>query len=379
MSASSDDEDSHSFDSCPLRTSSSLFIVHQRDQTIVTATDEIFDILGHSPADVIGKNIGQLLETLHDDTFPRRCVARDTRGTRIKFQACIHRDPLQTTTGALDYWLVRPLDPPGQKKISRHNRFTLPTDATTVLMLSPYGIVDRVYHVMHQELQPASPATRQLIGMPIMAFIHSEDLQILCGQLNMTYRRIQPTFDVRWLANGSSKEDEYQWITVTGMPQSKFKKSAQITCVIEPITVQEDRRLIEAIYDTLRSLYDDLTQKAASGKAYVLEFLGHILMSIVPITSSNDEKRALSNQPTFIAVQKTDTIEMVPLVYKLQCSYRAVLDTYYYSVVKEWLSVSKAIGSITQMLPAAEVLRPAVENYIEWAATAIRPASKRFF
>ena len=88
VSTSDEDEDPHSFDSCPLRTSSSLFIVKQQDQTIVTATDEIFNILGYSPSDVIGKTIDQLLKPVEspDNTFPLRCIARDKRTV-----LCIHQ------------------------------------------------------------------------------------------------------------------------------------------------------------------------------------------------------------------------------------------------------------------------------------------------
>ncbi|KAI9496309.1 hypothetical protein BDB00DRAFT_142456 [Zychaea mexicana] len=410
-STTSDDEDPHSFDSCPLRTSSSLFIVKQQDQTIVTATDEIFNILGYAPSDVIGKTISQLLKTIPspDNTFPLRCVARDKRGTRIKFQACIHRDPLlhrtttapnEMATAPLDYWLVRPLN---QEKTSRryrrqqHHRFTLPADATTVIMLSPYGIVDRIYHVIDQELQPASSATRQLIGMPIMAFIHSEDLQILCGQLNMTYRRIQPTFDVRWLTKGYSSKDEndmdaadeyYQWITVTGMPithqSARLKRRSQITCVIEPIALHErDRGLVETIQDMLELLYDALVEKATAGKIYVLEFLEHVLMNIIPLavlatnsSKSNDDDDDNNNDVSekFLStVQILDKIEFVPLAHKVQSSCKAVLEAYYSFAAKDCFSVSKAIGNITQVLPPAQV--PILESYIEWVTTAIRPPS----
>ena len=276
-------------------------------------------------------------------------VIGEIHPTRIKFQACIHCNPLhhhhnnntqqdekttKTETSSsplLDYWLVRPLLKRKKKNSSNNkqstttaSRYSFPMDSTTVLLLSPYGIVDRVYHVMNEELQPATSSTRQLIGMPIMAFIHSEDLQILCGQLNMTYQRIQPTFDIRWLTNGyntpkSQKEldddhdnieEEYQWITVTGMPMSfsprsshTLKQNAQITCVIEPIAVLQQEEchryrnyrhydqqqsyplIIKTIQDIIMSFYNDLYEKIISGKVYVFEFLGHVLMNIIPLAT----------------------------------------------------------------------------------------------
>ncbi|KAI9259560.1 hypothetical protein BDA99DRAFT_513548 [Phascolomyces articulosus] len=289
---------------------------------------------------------------------------------------------------------------------------------------------------MDEDLQPASATTRQLIGMPIMAFIHSEDLQILCGQLNMTYQRIQPTFDIRWLTNGctSKQEEDYQWITVTGMPISfsaqsnnMLKQNAQITCVIEPIALLQEEeqeryhpqyQVIETIQGILVSLYNDLYEKATSGKIYVLEFLSHVLMNIIPLgiilrtnNHHNDEnndnndgddeeideydrlqnngntknekrqqrirRRQQRQQPNFIAVQKLDRIEIVPLVNKVQSSCKAVLDTYYYPIVKDILSVSNSIGSITQILPPAEVPLSTLESYIEWVTTAIRPTSSK--
>lgn len=209
-------KDHHSFHTCPLRSSSLLCIINQTSRVIVAATDHVFDISGCSPADLIGKPIDDILQVLTTRHGP--------------LQICVHQhDPLQkTTTGLLDYWLFQP-----QKKTGYHHqrgntmatrttgfayhRAPLPLETETTVRLSPYGVVDS-----------SNSTLKHIIGRPIMAFIHSDDVQTLCGQLKLTYEQLQCTFSVRWLID--NVESRYQRIIVTSrMKWTKKKKHIWLT------------------------------------------------------------------------------------------------------------------------------------------------------
>ncbi|CDH48639.1 hypothetical protein RO3G_09432 [Lichtheimia corymbifera JMRC:FSU:9682] len=256
-------DDLHSFDICPLRSSSSLFIIDRRDRSIVTATDELFDMLGYEASDIIGTSIDQLVQK----TRGKMWRALHAKGDRISLQVCIHHNPLQTTT-ELDYWLVRPC----QQVVCR--RIPYPIRTTTILLLSPVGIIDRVYHVSKYERHGLVPAPaqhqQQLVGKPIMAYIHSDDVQTLCGQLSTVYYNNEPSFDVRWLHQRD--DHEYQKVTLTAT-----KTSTRITCVVE--RVDTFPTIIDSIQQWAIDLLAYLISQWQQSRRYLLEFVDHATSS----------------------------------------------------------------------------------------------------
>ncbi|KAI9320551.1 hypothetical protein BX666DRAFT_1206461 [Dichotomocladium elegans] len=257
----------HSFDVCPLRSSSALFIVRHTDQSIITVTDQVLHLLGHSPSDFIGTSINRLLT----QTAATSWSARDIHGHSIALQVCIHHDPLHTTTGQLDYWLVRRLDQPClAPPPPKHHRYPFTIQDTTVLLLSQYGIIDRVYDVK-KDAHTLQPAANQslLVGKPVMAYIHNDDIQGLCGQLSTVFKAKEPRIDVRWL----SQEKEWQWIAITAA-----KAGSRITCVIEPIRPASRHN---AIQQWAFEWLELAMEQYKLGKAYLCEFVDHVPAAMV--------------------------------------------------------------------------------------------------
>lgn len=198
--------DCHSFHDCPLR-SSSLLIVSKEKQTIVTATDEVFDILGYDPKELVGKSINLLDPRQHYDAEKKKdcfTLCHESFG-QLPFEICIHHDPLTNATD-LDYWLIRPVNTLRKKTSSPF----------TILRLSPFGTIEHAYPSNQFPQQLA-----QLKGHPIMSFVHESDLRSMCEKLCHIRRRTHHTFRVRWLhllhPRETHNDQDFEWVSFTVM------------------------------------------------------------------------------------------------------------------------------------------------------------------
>ncbi|ORY97998.1 hypothetical protein BCR43DRAFT_490702 [Syncephalastrum racemosum] len=208
----------HSFHDCPLR-SSSLLIIDRTKQTIITATDEVFNTLGYSPVQLIGHNVGLLdlrpLQPRYVNTdynsnsdngngghYKRYMARHESTGGQVALEICVHPDAMASCAD-LDYWLLRPLqDAPPHGLFSP--TLALPqipalettTDMSpmTVLRLSPYGMIEHAQSIGAGSLGFGTDLT----GQPIMSFVHPSDVQSLCEGLSQTYKLLHHTFHVRW-------------------------------------------------------------------------------------------------------------------------------------------------------------------------------------
>lgn len=314
--------DCHSFHDCPLR-SSSLMIVNKEKQTIVTATDEIFDILGYEPTQLVGRSVNIL--------DPRRKYYKDEEGKKkerfflrhesfgqIPMDICIHHDPL-TNAMDLDYWLIRPLATVlGGGLTTSTTTANLPI---TILRLSPFGTIEHAYPSTQFPQQ-----LHELKGRPIMSFVHESDVRPLCEKLCNIKKRIHHTFRIRWLRLFHPKEehteDDFDWVTFTIMNSPRrlscdaaYDPQTRPICIIRPAAMEETQSqpyrmhqqnqqcasimsfstpylLTGLVSGTIKLLWDGTSlgvnqllqlmeaMHAAldSGRTYLIEFLGHLLM-----------------------------------------------------------------------------------------------------
>ncbi|CAO3656433.1 unnamed protein product [Mucor hiemalis] len=310
--------DCHSFHDCPLR-SSSLLIVNKEKQTIVTATDEIFDILGYEPTQLVGRSVNIL--------DPRRKYYKDEEGKKkerftlrhesfgqIPVEICIHHDPLTNATD-LDYWLIRPLS-----TVLGGGLAPTASLPITILRLSPFGTIEHAYPSTQfpQQLQ-------ELKGRPIMSFVHESDVRPLCEKLCNIKKRIHHTFRIRWLRlfhpQEEHTEDDFDWVTFTIMNSPRrlscdaaYDPQSRPICIIRPAAAVTEEKsnqhklqqqqcaslmsfstpylLTGLVSGTIKLLWDGTSigvnqflqimeamhDALDSGRTYLIEFLGHLLM-----------------------------------------------------------------------------------------------------
>ncbi|KAI7868024.1 hypothetical protein BDF14DRAFT_625055 [Spinellus fusiger] len=214
---------SHSFYTCPLRSSSSLLIVNQLSQTIIAATDEVFDRLGYQPNELMGHSILTLALQQQHHTSSHSYYAQHARQGQVAMDICVHHDPFGAAD-SLDYWLIKLGEavPPA-----------------TVLRLSPYGTIEHAH---------PSPAfyqhTSEMLGKPIMGYIHSEDLPMVCTHLgnavkSKTYYSL--TFRARWSKYAmndlpdDSQGHHYDWMAFTTITTGHITSSTPETLPCRPI------------------------------------------------------------------------------------------------------------------------------------------------
>ncbi|KAF7727874.1 hypothetical protein EC973_006987 [Apophysomyces ossiformis] len=274
----------HSFHHCPLR-SSSLLIVSQAKQTIVSATDELFDLLGYTPSQLIGHNLAIL--DLHRP-HPTRVLARHESQGQVLLEVCVHPDPLDPSAG-LDYWLLRPAYTPHtllspSLSIPQIPTTTQSSSAMTVLRLDNHGTI---------ELAHLSPAFRQpvseLLDRPLLSFLHPTDVRT-----------------IRW----QSPEDQYEWMTLTVMNVPRRLSCAALEdplnkpiCILRPIrsegscaaatSVNGFLRFISAIHGATMTaaVWSTSIEKAIEAmqlavhhaNTYMVEFLAHMLISVADL------------------------------------------------------------------------------------------------
>lgn len=236
--SSSSTAEQHSFHDCPLR-SSSLLIVNTDKQTIITATDEVFDLLDYAPTHLVGKSIHVLNPTLHRRRSASKGNKEDKREEhftllheslgQIPFDICVHHDPLTNATD-LDYWLIRPIH--NNNGIIQQPQNKTTEGGATILRLSPFGTIEHAYPSKHFPQQ-----IHQLKGHPIMSFVHESDVRSLCEKLaNIKRKKAYLTFSVRWLNKHHPKqlvadqeeeeeeEDTYDWVSFTVMNSQRNKR-----------------------------------------------------------------------------------------------------------------------------------------------------------
>ncbi|CAO3654783.1 unnamed protein product [Mucor fragilis] len=299
---------SHSFHDCPLR-SSSLLIVSKEKQTIVTATDEVFNMLGYEPTHLIGKSV----DILHLCSAPKKPSSSGCYTLRhascgdIPFEICSHFDPLANATD-LEYWLIRP----AQHMTTIPNIRACNNTArgpVTILRLSPFGTIEHAY--------PSSEFPQklhELRGHPIMSFVYKSDVRFLCERLSKLPRRTFATFKVRWLKQHPrhDRQDQFEWVAFTVMNSPRRLSCSAVddpqtrpTCIIRPIydtttsteeVEKKEENIYYALWDTLLlpvksgistiySALDALHAAMDEGRSYVVQFLGHLITHFLKVSS----------------------------------------------------------------------------------------------
>lgn len=255
---------SHSFANCPLR-SSCLFITNHSTQSIITATDELLDLLGYSMTDIVGRSIVQFIKLSSKLTIIPECAIQHSNGQLLSFQVCIHQDPLGSST-CLDYWLMKPMTEPSQ------NKLLIPS----IIKLSPFGTIDQVQN------QHLAQPNHALLGRPIMTFIYNDDVPILCSHLSNLYKRSQEKNEpicLRWSKSESMSNYEeslnYDWMSFTLL--SSYNRPL---CLIRPLQCESCQSTNEMVIIQNGLLYDVLIyihQWFESTKVYMKEYLQYVL------------------------------------------------------------------------------------------------------
>lgn len=288
----------HSFSNCPLR-SSCLLITNHSNQHIVTATDEVLDLLGYSMSDIIDHSIQQCLnlKLSTEISYIPQCKIRHANGNMLNFQVCIHQDPLGSSS-CLDYWLIR----------LSTEKLTLPTasNSTSVLCLSPFGTIEQIQASSILK-QPAN----ELLGRPVMAFVYKDDVESLCSNLSKicsVHRNnsreascdIDPLF-IRWsslpyLLSTSMLDHEdslnYDWVSFTLMSNNNSNARRPI-CILQPLQIpttketacEESLVLHFSVFDQLLDYCKYMIQVAEDSKVYITEFYNHVVCNIMELLS----------------------------------------------------------------------------------------------
>ncbi|KAF1805258.1 hypothetical protein V8B55DRAFT_1493053 [Mucor lusitanicus] len=294
----------HSFSNCPLR-SSCLLITNHSNQHIVTATDEVLDLLGYSMSDIIDHSIQQCL---HLKLSPEiscipQCKIRHANGSMLNFQVCIHQDPLGSSS-CLDYWLIRLASTASSNTLLSSSSTV--NNATSVLRLSPFGTIEQIQ---------ASPVLKQppqeLLGRPVMAFVYKDDVESLCANLSkicsVQQHRHHPMVDplfIRWsslpyLLSTSMLDHEdslnYDWMSFTLMSGNSGNSNSmrRPICILQPLQIpakeatacEESLVLHFSVFDQLVDYCKYMIQVAEDGKAYITEFYHHVVCSLMELLS----------------------------------------------------------------------------------------------
>ncbi|KAF7732301.1 hypothetical protein EC973_005197 [Apophysomyces ossiformis] len=329
----------HSFHTCPLRTSS-LLIVQQDNQTILTATDEVFDILGYSPSDLIGRSILALGIRQQQDNA--HYLARHATGMSVPLELCIHRDPLGSTP-RLDYWLIKP------ERLA-------PSSPVAVLQLSPYGTIEHA----HLTSNAFSQTSSNLLGRPIMAFIHPDDVQKLCANVSQTVTRKQRmirTIRLRWMLENTGDACNFISIKLTVVTMAD---GGRPICILRTVDEQAGSscrfpfKLLAATtalpVHTCRFLFysaiEVLREAFAQTKIYMIEFLTHMLTSLVDLVADCIEPSrqlgCIENGPPIteqIQVKNGDKIETISIIH---------------NAPKDWQATAKMLIHETGLYPWAQ-------------------------
>ncbi|CEP07367.1 hypothetical protein [Parasitella parasitica] len=281
-------------DDCKASASSAASLTRVKKVHIVTATDDVLDLLGYTLPEIMGQSIQQCLDlklTTKMSCIPQ-CKIRHANGNMLDFQVCIHQDPLGSSS-CLDYWLIRLSDDTDERL---HPRYA---NAMSVIRLSPFGTIEQIQ---------ASPLLKQpineLVGRPVMAFVYSDDVEPLCSSLSKlcsAYRRdprpLDPLF-IRWsnlphLLSTSALDQEdslnYDWMSLTLMPNDT-NNSRRPICILQPLQIPTtcQASLVasrDSVFDQLLDYYKCLVQLAQDGSIYVAEFYYYAVCNIMDMLS----------------------------------------------------------------------------------------------
>lgn len=333
---------SHSFSNCPLR-SSSLLITNHATQSIVTATDEVLDLLGYSMTELLQHSIHTLHFQLSSSlsSIPS-CTIRHANGQLLNFQVCVHQDPLGGSS-CLDYWLIR-----------SHSDMIEPntTAAISVIRLSPYGTIEQVQPSRNFK-QPIS----ELLGRPVMAFVYQDDVEPLCASLakicsvHKQYPAQDPLF-IRWsrlpcLISSSEREEtslDYDWMSFTLMSSNNnitVGNSIRPICILRPLQCEQEETMVihVSLYDQFVDYYQSLCEAAKHSKVYLSEFYHHVLSSLIEIMSAYIYSQQQS--PDHVIKKKTSAYiwDLVKSNYIMQTSlgilqFAGLLDQHHIKIIQ---------------------------------------------
>lgn len=316
----------HSFHDCPLR-SSSLIIIHSEKQSIVTATDDVFSLLGYDPHQIIGKSIHLLSPRQHKNGILFR---HENQGDRL-FEVCVHHDPLQTSIN-LEYWLLKPKD-------------AVADTPMTILRLCPFGTIEHAYPSLE-----FPQSSLELKGHPIMSFIHQYDVRLLCEKLKQC--KVYDTFHIRWLKQHprDGNEEDFIWLSFTVIhTPSHFRRFSCSTmhdpqtrpiCIIRPVTNDETTSTTASMLTALwtftkdsimqhtvfgmewfSTIIDELNKAIEQGKVYMIEYFAHIvthalklLCDIIEANNSTDPSKRKPLLITSVKVAIDNYVWSVPLL-----------------------------------------------------------------
>ncbi|SAM08311.1 hypothetical protein [Absidia glauca] len=314
---------SHSFDTCPLR-SSSLLIVHHDQQVIVTASDEVFDMLGYHSDQLIGQPLSLLsLSTAHGKKHQVAKARHALTRQWVNLTICIHHDPFSTSSG-LDYCLLAAINQQDQKHDTSH------LTTVSLLGLNAYGSIVHAYP--SPQFPQSSPC--HLVGRPIMSFIHTDDVRPLCRLLrkstncttisstfnnnNNSNNTAKYTMDVRWLKS-SRDSDAFEWMQITIVNPTMYSHVPALNgrpiCLLRPVHHTKS----SYASDTLDLIWAALD----SGRLYCLEFAQHLLacfmqliQDLTMITAATTTRSLPLQQPSthYIKVNNGTSVHLVPLI-----------------------------------------------------------------
>ncbi|KAL9548947.1 hypothetical protein MBANPS3_005439 [Mucor bainieri] len=297
-------------ENCKANASSSALLARVKKVHIVTATDEVLDLLGYSMSDIIDHSIQQCL---HLKLSPEiscipQCKIRHANGSMLNFQVCIHQDPLGSSS-CLDYWLIRLSSTASSSNTLPSSTSTI-NNATSVLRLSPFGTIEQIQ---------ASPILKQppqeLLGRPVMAFVYKDDVESLCANLSQIcsvqqhrhHHVVDPLF-IRWsslpyLLSTSMLDHEdslnYDWMSFTLMAGNSNNNNnnnnnmRRPICILQPLQIptkeatacEESLVLHFSVFDQLVDYCKYVIQVAEDSKVYVTEFYHHVVCSLMELLS----------------------------------------------------------------------------------------------
>lgn len=259
---------SHSFHECSLR-SSSLLIIHKQTQSIISATDNVFQHLGYKdPHELIGKSVS-ILNTRHFHSNNNMYLFQCRDHSDKLFHLCVHQDPFNTSS-SLEYWLLKPF------RGTADDHCPL-----SVLRLSSYGTVDYAY-LSHEFPQAMS----ELHGHPIMSYIHPSDVLFLCQRLKQC--KIYDTFQVRWLnTHPRYGGDDYSWISFTVISATTHDPQTRPICILRPVDNTSRGGLVFSFISAYlgHAFVESIHRAIDQGKTYLMEYFAYIMSSLMTLIS----------------------------------------------------------------------------------------------
>ncbi|CAO3631643.1 unnamed protein product [Cunninghamella blakesleeana] len=335
----------HSFDACSLR-SSSLLIVHHEQQVIVTASDELFNILGYHSGQLIEQPLSLLsLSTKNGKRFQRVQIQHAKTKQWIKLKICIHHDPFSTCSG-LDYCLVALADTQASSsskkeesdhqciKRKKQEQTNANTATVNLIGLNSYGTIIHAYPTIHFP----QINSRQLLGRPIMSFVHDDDIIPLCqllrkstsGELynyNNSYNNNnnttfyynnrsallnEATISIRWLYS-CLDQHQYEWMQLTVVNPSIYNQVPSLSghpiCILQPIEKEKSNYYYHSIYDYISTSIED-------GKNYCDEFLHHVTMSLIQLIYVLTPKKIIERTILPVISSSTSSATSLTLISK---------------------------------------------------------------